>query len=66
MPIVTFNERWLNTNEVNFADLFAHIEMRAVIKIRIHFFNWVENGLVGPVLENLHLFDKALSPKNFV
>lgn len=50
MPIVEFNDQWLNTNQVNFSDLFAQIEMRAILKIRIHFFSWVENGLVGPVL----------------
>jgi hypothetical protein len=50
MLIVEFNDQWLNTNQVNFADLFAQIEMRAILKIRIHFFSWVENGLVGPVL----------------
>lgn len=52
------NENWLKGNSVDFADLFAGIEYRAVIKIRLHFFEWVENGLIRPAIDNADLFDK--------
>lgn len=54
------NENWLKANSVDFATLFATIEYRAVIKIRLHFFNWVENDLVRPAIENADLFEKPL------
>lgn len=42
----------LKTNSVNFSEVFVNVEFRAIIKIRNHFFNWFENSIVGPAIQN--------------
>lgn len=57
LPTTEMNEDWLKPNAINFAELFATVEYRAVLKIRLLFFEWAEKGLVKPAIDNAHLFE---------
>jgi hypothetical protein len=47
---VEIDNEWLKPSFVDFDELLIHVEMKAILKIKIHFFNWVENGLVEPAI----------------
>ena len=42
LPCVEMNKDWLKPDAINFGELFATVEYRAVLKIRLHFFKWAE------------------------
>lgn len=50
IPVVEIDDEWLKPTFVDFDELFIQVEMRAILKIKIHFFNWVENDLVEPAI----------------
>ena len=59
MPQVKFNADLLKANSIDFAEIYVGVEMIAVIRIRTHFFNWVENTLVASAIEHQDLFFKS-------
>ena len=50
IPHIDFNEELLKANSVDFPEVYICVEMMAIISVRTHFFNWVENCLVAPAI----------------
>jgi len=53
----------LRANSIDFAEIYVGVEMIAIVRIRTHFFNWVENTLVASAIEHQDMFFKSATPQ---
>ena len=51
-PAIEFSDEWLKPNQIDFAEIYISVEMVAITRIRSHFFNWVQDKVVGPAIEH--------------